>query len=169
MYKPGEKVLYGNAGICEIKEIREMTLAGRQGEFYVMEPLQSDCTVYVPVDTEVYLRPVITREQAEKLIDMIPDMQAREYTGATPRELTEHYQAMMDTHDCADLIELTMSAYGKKQLMLQQKGKFGMIDTRFMKKAEELLYAEFSVALGMPKESVAEYIASRVAAMEQRE
>ena len=37
-----------------------------------------------------------------------------------------------------------------------------MVDERYMKQAERLLYGEFSVALGIPFDEVQPYIASRV-------
>lgn len=55
-----------------------------------------------------------------------------------------------------------MSIYNKKQFLEQQKKKFGKVDERFMKIAEEMLYGELSVALDIPKEKVQEYIALRV-------
>jgi len=36
------------------------------------------------------------------------------------------------------------------------------VDENYMKRAEELLFSEFSVALGIPKEKVSSYIGARV-------
>jgi CarD family transcriptional regulator len=58
-----------------------------------------------------------------------------------------------------------MSIYTKKQIVEQQNRKFGQIDKKFMEQAEELLFSEFSIALGIPKDKVQEYIASRVEAI----
>ena len=64
-----------------------------------------------------------------------------------------------------------MSIYAKKQMVEEQKKKFGSVDERFMKKAEELLFGELSAVLGIPRSEVSKYIASRVDALnaEQRE
>lgn len=71
------------------------------------------------------MRPVLTREEAEQLIERIPSIRAEVFETYVLRELVEHYEASLKTHDCADLIALTMSLYAKKQGMEQQKKKFG--------------------------------------------
>ena len=55
-----------------------------------------------------------------------------------------------------------MSLRAKKQGLEQQKRKFGAVDERFMKRAEELLFGELAAALDIPKDRVPEYIADRV-------
>ena len=77
-------------------------------------------------------------------------------------QLAAHYQEALGSHSCSDLIELVMSIYAKKQYVESRKRKFGQVDARFMKRAENLLYGEFSVALGIPFDDVQGYIAGRV-------
>ena len=108
------------------------------------------------------MRPVISREEAESLISMIPSIQAEAFLSRDIQELTAHYSKALHSHDCADLIELVMSIYAKKQYREQQNQKFGTVDENYMRKAEELLYGEFAVALGLAKDQVAPYIESRV-------
>ena len=45
---------------------------------------------------------------------------------------------------------------------------FGQVDDRFMKRAEELIFDEFSVALGIPKDEVSAYIDARVEAAKKK-
>ena len=53
--------------------------------------------------------------------------------------------------------------YVKSQESLRRGKRLGMIDQTYKKKAEELVYSEFSAALGIPFEEVPAYIARRVA------
>ena len=134
--------------------------------FYVLKPLYQECTISAPVgSTKVFMRPIISKQEAERLIDMIPTISAQAYQNSVLRQLTEHYEESFKNHDCADLIELTMSIYAKKQIAAEQKKKFGAVDERFMKKAEELLFGEFAAALGISKDEVPEYIAERIKEM----
>jgi CarD family transcriptional regulator len=55
-----------------------------------------------------------------------------------------------------------MSIYAKKQTLEQQNHKVGQIDEKYLKQAEDLLYSEFSLSLGIPQRKVPEYIAARV-------
>ena len=78
------------------------------------------------------------------------------------RQLQEYYDTKLNTHNCADLVELTMSLYAKKKKTEAQKRKFGAIDERYMKRAEDLLFGELSAALEIPKGDVRQYIHDRL-------
>ena len=93
---------------------------------------------------------------------MIPAIRVEAYHNRDLNQLAEHYKASLSTHDCSDLIELSMSIYAKKQFAEQQKRKFGVVDEKFMKRAEDLLFGELAAALNIPKDQVPEYIAERV-------
>jgi CarD family transcriptional regulator len=105
------------------------------------------------------MRPIISKDEAERLIQSIPGIRAQAYYNRTLHELTEHYEASLKTHNCTDLIELCMSIYAKKTQLEEQKRKFGSIDERYMKRAEELLFGELAAALCIPKEQMPGYIA----------
>lgn len=165
MYKIGDLIIYSNTGVCKLKDIIKPNFdnISKDELYYVLKPLYQDGTIYTPVNnTKIFMRPIISEEEAEQLIDMIPSIQAEAYHNHSIQQLSEHYQLMMKSHNCEDLIELIMSIYNKKQYLSGQKRKFGQVDQTFMKRAEELLYGEFSVALNIPKEEVQEYIASKV-------
>lgn len=165
MYSVGELIVYGSTGVCRVDATGALDKK-RGGEkdrtYYTLKPVYRNETIYAPVDTKVFMRPLISPEEANKLIDMIPDVQAEAYHSKRTQELSEHYQNALDSHDCSDLIELVMSIYAKKQFVEQQKRKFGQIDERYMKKAEELLYGEFAVSLGIEKDDVQDYISKRI-------
>lgn len=164
MYKTGELVQYGSTGVCRISEIKEVDDSENgKKQFYVLKPLYQRCVISTPVNNKkVYMRPIISKEKAEKLIDSIPSIEAEEYHSHITRELTEHYEASFQSHNCEDLLEMTMSIYSKKNTMTQQKKKIGIIDERFLKRGEALLFGEFAAALGIPFEDVADYIAERI-------
>lgn len=165
MYQVGDLILYGSTGVCKVADITTQELAGKDKKqlFYVLEPLYQNCTIFTPVNTtKIFMRPIISKDEAERLIDMIPAIRAEAYHNRALNQLAEHYKAALITHDCSDLIELSMSIYAKKQFAEQQKRKFGVVDEKFMKRAEDLLFGELAAALNIPKDQVPEYIAERV-------
>ena len=109
------------------------------------------------------MRPIISKEDAEALIRSIPDIQAATCTDRNLRILTEHYQSLIRSHECADMVQLIKAAYEKRQERKSQGSKPGQVDERYMKRAEELLHGELAVALGIPRDDVAGYIAQVVA------
>lgn len=170
-YQVGDLILYGSTGVCRVAEIQAHK--GAKGEperlFYTLEPLYQSGTIVTPVDNEkVFMRPILTREEAERLIDQIPNVQAEAYHNKAMRELTEHYEAALRTHDCGALVELTMSIYAKKQDLESQKRKFGALDERFLHRAEELLFGELAAALGIQRDEVQGYIEKRLEGQESR-
>ena len=170
MFQPGDIIVYGNTGVCKVVELSRPNLPGvdQKKEYYLLSPLFQDGRIYSPVDnTKVFMRPVISRQQAEELIDMIPHIQAKKITFCGNQQLSEQYQEYFKTHNCADLLELIMSIYAKKQQQLGNRHKIGQIDERYMKKAEELLYGELAVALEITPKEVPAYIAKRVSKTEE--
>lgn len=165
MYQTGDLIVYGNTGVCKVAGLATPSLPGAdpKKQYYVLQPLFQDGTIYCPADNpKVHIRPVIGKEQANALIDMIPGLQTQEFCTAASQQLSEHYQSFFSSHNCSDLLELILSIYAKKQHLLAKKHKIGQIDERFMRKAEELLYGELAVALELTPKDVPAYIAARI-------
>jgi len=161
MFQAGELVVYGSTGVCRIQEIR-CNPADRR-KYYVLKPLYQSCTISAPVDSgKIFIRPILTREEANALIDRLPTVSGEPCHNRSIQQLTEHYKAALESHDCMDLAELLKSIYMKKQNAVQQNRKLGSVDERFMKRAEELFFGELSAALEIPPEEVHGYIAQRL-------
>ena len=165
MFQPGELVVYGATGVCRVESIQQPEPHGaHQGKTcYLLKPLYQDGVIYTPVEnTKISIRPVMTREEANALIDQIPTMQAEACHAPTIQALTQHYQSVIHSGDRRDLIQLMMSVYAKQKQAEAQKRRLGMVDERYMKQAERLLYGELAAALDIPFDRVQAYIARRV-------
>ena len=165
MYQVGDWIFYGNTGACKVTDVSERKLPGMEKEmlYYTLQPLDDSCSISTPANGKIFTRPLITREAAEALIDAIPDIDAEAYHNPVLRQLSEHYEKSLNTHDCLSLIKMTMSIHAKKEAAVSQKKKLGAVDEKFMKRAEDLLFGELSVALGIRKAEVADYISRRLA------
>lgn len=169
MYQIGDWIFYGNIGACQVTDISKKKIAGMDKEhlYYTLQPLSDSCSISTPADTgKVFMRPLISKEEAEELISKIPEISAEAYHNSALRQLTEHYEEALNTHDCHALVRMTMSIYAKKEEALAQKRKLGAVDEKFMRRAEDLLFGELAVALGIKKSQVAEYISSHVTRLE---
>lgn len=158
MFQPGDLIVYGRTGVCRVERIEQEK--GQQ--YYVLSPLYQTCSILTPVEGKVFMRPILTREEADALIDLIPTMEVEPVEGKALRELTDRYQASIATHDVKDLIELTMSIYAKRQQAQRDRKKFGAVDERFMKEGEALLFGELAASLDIPVEEVQGYIRNRL-------
>ena len=170
LYSVGELIFYGRTGVCEVKEITTLKSMGEtEGRlYYILEPLYKECKISIPVDNDkIYMRPVISRKHAEELIDRIPHINTSAYYSHNLNQLKEHYREVMESHDCMNMIEMTMSIHQKKREAEAHKKKLGAVDERFMKEAEELIFGEFAAALDIPRSELQGYIENRVNIMKK--
>ncbi|MFV0399997.1 MAG: CarD family transcriptional regulator [Oscillospiraceae bacterium] len=170
MYQVGDIVVYGNTGVCRITEISEQKIPGsvERKPYYTLSACHQQCVIHTPVDNpKVLMRPIISKDEAERLIDSLPSLQTTPCQGKASGELAEQYRQTIRSNSCADLLVLTKSLYAKKIALEGQKRKYGSVDERYMRRAEELLFGELSMALDIDLEEVASYISSRVEASVQ--
>jgi len=163
MYQIGELILYGRTGVCKVEDICDSTPAASAAnqKYYSLRPLYQKCCITVPVDSEkVFSRPIITKDQAHQLICAIPEIPAEPYYNRNLNQLREHYREWLESHSCRELIAMTKSLRAKRREMTEQKKKFGTVDERFMKEAEDLLFGEFAAALEIDRSEVEQYIAN---------
>ena len=167
MFEVGDIIVYGSNGVCRVKSIAPSKDQKEKGRlYYELSPVYRDCTIFTPADNQkVFMRPVISREDAEALIDEIPSICAEVYHNRVLRQLAEHYEEVIRSHDCRELVRMLMSLFNKRKELESQKRKFGLVDERYMKRAEELLHGELAIALGMGIDEVQPYIKERVAAL----
>lgn len=158
MFQPGDLIAYGRTGVCRVERIEKE----RGQRYYVLSPLYQNCSILTPVEGKVFMRPILTREEADALIDLIPSMEVQPVESRAIRELTDRYQASIATHDVKDLVELTMSIYAKRQKAARDRKKFGAVDERFLKEGETLLFGELAASLDIPLEEVQGYIRTRL-------
>ncbi len=165
MYQVGELIVYGATGVCRVAEIvaRKFSRTEPEKFYYVLTPLYQAGTITTPVENgKIFTRPVITREEAISLIDEIPNIHAEAYHNQNLQQLENHYKAEFESHNCIDLLRLTMSTYQKKREREEAKLKFGAVDRRYMERAENLLFGELAVALDIERDHVQAFIENRL-------
>ena len=164
MYQIGEQIVCGGEGVCRVVAIGPLDMRGAQkgAQYYTLTPVHRVGKIFVPVDSSVYTRPIMTREEAEALIDRIPEIPEEIFENSNPRVLNEHYQAYLKSYDCENLVRLIRSVYAKGRSAAERGRHLGQVDERNMKRAEEMLHGELAAALDIPVDQVKEYITRRV-------
>ena len=76
--------------------------------------------------------------------------------------LAQQYQSAVRDGGHQALIEMMKAIYLKRGQAEAKNRRLGMVDERYMKQAERLLYGELATALEMPFDEVADYIAARL-------
>lgn len=171
MYQIGELIVYGAEGVCRVEAVGPLDMHGAQRgvEYYTLSPLYRDGKIFTPVDTKVFIRPVMSREEAQELIARIPDIPEEIYENSNPRLLKEHYQTYLKNYDCEDLLRLIRAVYAKERSVAEKGRHLGQVDERSKRRAEEMLHGELAAALGLPVDEVPDYIRNIVEARSQEE
>ena len=158
MYEVGALLVYDTTGVCRVDDIgipEGMSLQDKTRKYYKLSPVFGSGTIYIPVDTRVFMRPVISREEAETLIRKIPEIQEEDTCDIhNQKVLEDHYKASIHTHECEDLVQLIKTVYAKKRKLEQRGKKTGKTDQQYMKRAKELLHEELATALEIPLDDV---------------
>ncbi|MCC8150429.1 MAG: CarD family transcriptional regulator [Lachnospiraceae bacterium] len=160
MFEKGEYVVYGSKGVCQIEDISQIDIPGvdRNRLYYIMRPVHnSNGTVYLPIDsTKAVIRRVMSKEEACRLIDEIPQIEELSVPDEKRRELS--YKEAMKTCSVRSWVSIIKALYFRKTERLAAGKKITALDERYMKAAEHELYGELSLVLGMPQEEVETYI-----------
>ena len=166
MFEKGQYIIYGIRGVCEVMDITTIDRpGGPQGKlYYVLRPYyHQDSKIVTPVDSDkTVIRPLLTREEALELIDRIQDVQEMEVTEDKQRE--ERYKEALKTCDCLVWVSMIKSLYLRRKDRIEQGKKMTDLDERYFKTAEENLYSELALSLGMSRDEMVDYIKERVLA-----
>ena len=160
MFSVGDKIIYGENGVCTVESIGPLTMAGAPKEklYYYLSPLIGSGTYFAPVDSGAYMRPVMSRDEAEALIDAIPGIEPAVCTDNRFNHVDAFYKELFKQHSCEALVSIVK---GLKSRMSDRKTKSSRAEAT-MKRAKDILHGELSVALEIDVKDVEDYIVSRL-------
>ena len=157
MYSVGDYVVYGDSDVCQVTDIGVPNMKFHQSTgktYYFLETQFYKGVIYAPTDTQVAMRPVIGREDALHLIESMPSIESSICLSSDRKKLSEHYDALMDTHSCQALARTAKSIFEKYHVPGAKAKLPNSTEASYYKKASELLLQELSVSLGEPIEAV---------------
>lgn len=164
MFERGDFIVYGTAGVCEVKDITTINMKGVSNDrlYYILNPRHyKESKIFIPVDNnKTVMRAVLTREEADELIKTIPDIEELWVSNDKLRE--EKYKETMRSCNSKDWIKVIKTLYLRRQERIAQGKKTTAMDEKYLRMAEENLYSELSLALGVPKEQMEEFITKRI-------
>ncbi|MEG0856362.1 MAG: CarD family transcriptional regulator [Terrisporobacter sp.] len=164
MYQIGEFIIYGNNGVCEVEDIGLLDISGinQKKSYYTLKPIYENGQIFAPVDTNMFTRGLINKDEVEGLIQQIPFLEEIECNDKNVRLLQDCYKKLVDTHECIDLLTIIKNINDKKSKAAKLGKKLGQVDEKYLKIAKTLIDDEFSVVLGIPKKEVDSYIEEKL-------
>ena len=137
MYQVGDKIVYGENGVCTIVCIAPLNVSGasRDRLYYHLSPLIGSGTYFAPVDTTAF----ICKDSRFNHVDAF-------------------YKDLFRTHSCDALVSIVK---GLRQRMGERKTRSSRAEST-MKRAKDMLNGELSVALDLDLRDVDDYVRSRI-------
>lgn len=164
MFEVGEYVVYGSKGVCQITDISHIDISGADKDrlYYVLAPIgDTNAKIYAPTDNrKITMRKVISKEEADKLILELPEIELLWVPDDKQREAK--YKEVMRTCDYRAWVSIVKTLYLRKKERTAQGKKITALDERYMKAAENELYSELSLTLGIPKDEMEDYIKEKI-------
>lgn len=156
MFNIGDFVVY-KKDVCRVIDYKEKHI--KDMDYYELVPiLDNSLKIVVPVDSG-YLRNVISKEEAESIIDMISSI---EVIDVTDKLIENEYKRLLHEQSYEGLIKIIKTTYLRNEDRVNNKRKISEKDDNYFNLAEKYLYSEFSVSLGIPYDEVKKYVIDRV-------
>lgn len=160
--------MYGGTGVCEVLDITTVDYEGMSKDrlYYVLHPYDHKAgKIFTPVDSHrTSMRGIISKEEANELIDSIPTMGNLWIADERLRE--KKYKEYIRNSDCRELMQIIKTLYFRKQERVAQGKKITALDERYLKMAEEILFSELAFPLEIPKNEMKQYIEERIGLLE---
>ena len=164
MFEIGEYIVYGSKGVCQVEDIAHVDLPGASKDrlYYVLCQYEGGSgKIYVPIDNDkIVMRKVITKEAAEDLIRRMPEIEQIWVDNDKQRETM--YKETMRTCDYNKWVSMIKTLYFRKRERTAQGKKVTALDEKYLKAAENELYSELGLSLGIPKAEVVAYIKEKI-------
>lgn len=162
MFHKNDKVVYANYGACTVSEADvAMTFAGVERSYYVLLPLHArGGTVYVPLDHEELIRPVMSRSEALDLVEHYDDIATDDFTDNNSRTVEDHFKRLLRRCDCATALCVVKTM---RMRIAEQAGRRHLpssMYTRLLDQAGRQAASELSAALDVAEEDLAAFIES---------
>lgn len=160
MFEIGEYIIYGFNGVCKVEDIGTVKLSGIKSDklYYTLHPFgEKEGVIYTPVENKkTLMRSVLTKEEARKLLDEMGSIDDLGITDEKAREST--YKEVMNKCDSREWVRIIKTLGLRKETRIAEGKKITVSDEKYLRLAEENLFSELSVALGIPKDQMEEYI-----------
>lgn len=161
MFSAGDKIVYGETGVCTVESIAPLDVKGVSPDklYYYLSPITGSGSICCPVDSGVYMRPVITKDEALALIDASPEIEPAVCKDNRFNHVEAFYKELFRRHENTALFAIIK---GLNLRMTDKKVKSSRGEAT-LKRAKDILYGELATALEIPFAEVEAFISARTA------
>ena len=140
-YKAKEYVVYPKHGVGQITEIKKINIGGIDVETYILKFEKDKANGMVPVNKQIYLRPLATINQVNKCISILKGKPKIKRSMWSRR--AQEYEAKISSGKIYDLAEVVRDLNKGDDLMIDQSYS----ERQLFEKAYDRLLSEFQIVM----------------------
>lgn len=165
MFSIGEKVVYKTNAVCNVESIETPSFSKDAGKkYYKLKHLFSNGNevVYVPVDSDVNIRKIISESAAKECFDLLKNKEVDEVQIKQPARLAEYYQTILSCGSIEASLTVLKEILIKEKKCAEQGKKLRQVEEHYLGIVEKAVTEELSVALGKEIDLIKEMIIKAV-------
>ncbi len=153
MYQIGDKIAHPMHGAGVIESMAEQCVGGKKQAYYVVHMTVGTMTVMIPCDhcDSVGVRRIITREQADSLLEMLPELEIDE-----TQNWNRRFRENMLKIKSGDLLQVAQVA--KSLLRRENKRGLSTGERKLLSSARQILISEIMLAKDGSYEEIAHMV-----------
>lgn len=163
MFKIGEKIVNRSGKVCEVIDIEEADYGVGLKTYYVLSPCftnNNSLVLHTPVEQESTLRKVMNKDDVERLILSIPDIEVIWITN--PKIRKTKFKELYTSGEPKEILRLIKSFVKRKDEFKNDKKTLSFTDENFLTEIKTNLYYEISLALNLSFDQVDELISNKL-------
>lgn len=163
MYREGEFLVHFKRGVCRVEEICMPDAdKGSDKKFYrLITQGKTKAEIYSPIDgKETLMRPLMSECEAASLISHMPNIASLSVLSEKNRK--EAYKKAVAEPYPANLVSVIKAVYERAEAKAKVRKKLAAFELEYSALAKDILYTEMGIALGIPIDTVEDYIVDKI-------
>jgi CarD family transcriptional regulator len=156
MFNIGDLLFYGTNGVCRVSEICSSPFdSSDTRSFYKLTPIAENTSlvIYTPVEnTQVVMRSLISKEEAEALLARIPSIE--KVSVAIEKHRKDAYRETIREGNPEGFVKIIKTVRARRELFRRTRRRVPDMDNDFEHTAKTCLYGELSAVLGICREEI---------------
>ena len=157
MFSVGEMVVYKINAVCKVEAIETpVFVKEKDKKYYKLRYLFSNGNevVYIPVDSDVNVRAVMTKNEAEKCLDVLRNEEVSNFESRQPALLTSHFQELLSDCSIHGSLMVLKEILVRESRYSERGKKLRQAETHFLGIVEKAVSEELSVVLDKDIEEI---------------
>lgn len=158
MYEVGEYIVHPGQGVCKVEDVIENPEVS-----YMLMPVgtSNPMRISFPISGENRLRPVLSHDEAQELVDEYSDLSIDDYSSASIALEEQYYRDKIRRGTCLDSVRTVKTFRHRIDEAKANNKRPPVVYERILKQAIERSLEELSIALGMSKDDIVSLFESR--------